>query len=96
MVLKLRRIKPSLLMPRKEREKEGSFTNISTRLGDQVLLQIRGKRRRTYHTYNGIRCKKYGDYASKCFSSNKRKHESSTTDVEDGHHLNKLRNEERT
>ena len=54
MVLKLRRIKPSSLMPRKAREKEGSFTNISTKLGDQVLLQIIGERRRIYHAYNAI------------------------------------------
>ena len=54
MVLKLRRIKPSSLMPRKEKEKEGSFINISTKVGDQVLLQIIRKRRRTYHAYNAI------------------------------------------
>ena len=48
--LKLRRIKPSLLIPIKEMEKEESFTTISTKLGDQVLLQIGGKRR-IYHTY---------------------------------------------
>ena len=53
MVLKLRRIKPSSLMPRKASEKEGSFTNISTELGDQVLPQIKGKRK-IYHTYNAI------------------------------------------
>ena len=52
MVLKSRRIKPSSLMPTKEREHEGSFTNISTNIGDQVLLQIEGKIRRIYHTYN--------------------------------------------
>ena len=40
-------------MPRKAREKEGSLTTISTKLGDQVLLQIEG-RRRIYHTYNAI------------------------------------------
>ena len=54
MVLKLRRIKSSLLMPRKAREKEGSFTTLSTKAGEQVLLQIEGKRRRIYHTYNAI------------------------------------------
>ena len=42
------------------------------------------------------KCKKYGHYASKCFSSNKRKHEASTTDVEEGHHQKKQRNEDRT
>ena len=52
MVLKWRRIKPSLLMPRKAREKEGIFTTISTKLEDQVLLSIGG--RRIYHTYNVI------------------------------------------
>ena len=54
MFLKLRIIKPSLIMPINAREKEGNFTNISTKLGDQVLLEIGGKRRRDYHTYNAI------------------------------------------
>ena len=42
------------------------------------------------------RCKKYGHYASQCNSSNKRKHEASIADVEDGHHHKKQRNEYRT
>ena len=54
MVLKLRKIKPSSLMLRKEREKEGSFTNMSTKLRDQFLLKIIRRRRRTYHAYNVI------------------------------------------
>ena len=52
MVLKLRRIEPSSPMPITEREKERIFLNISTRLGGQVLLEIWGKIRRIYHTYN--------------------------------------------
>ena len=52
MVLKLRRIKLSSPMPRKEREKEGSFT--STKLGEQVLLQIIRRKRKTYQAYNAI------------------------------------------
>ena len=43
-----------------------------------------------------FRCKKYGHYANKCPCSNKRKHEASTTDVEEGHHHKKQRNEDRT
>ena len=54
MVLKLRKVKSSSVMPRKAMEKEGSFTNLSIKLGDQVLLQIIRKRRMTYHTYNAI------------------------------------------
>ena len=97
MVLKLRKIKPSLLMPRKAREKEGSFTTISTKLGDQVLLQIGGKRRRIYTHIQCHKCKKYGHYANKCFGANKRKHKASTADVEEGHHHKKQRfNEDRT
>ena len=42
------------------------------------------------------KCKKYGHYATKCFSSNKRKHKASIADMEDGHHHKKLRNEDRT
>ena len=52
MVLKLRRIKPSSLMPRKAREKEGSFT--ITNLGDKFLLQIIRRKRKTYNAYNPI------------------------------------------
>ena len=42
------------------------------------------------------KCKKYGHYANKCFSANKKKHEASTVDVEEGHHHKKQRNEDRT
>ena len=42
------------------------------------------------------KCKKYGHYANKCFSANKRKHKASIADVEEGHHHKKQRNENRT
>ena len=54
MALNLRRIKHSWPMPRKEREREESFTTISIKVEDQSLLQIEGRRRRIYHTYNAI------------------------------------------
>ena len=54
MVLKLRRINPSSLMPRKAQENGGIFTRIGTKIGDQVLLQIIRRKRKTYHAYNAI------------------------------------------
>ena len=48
MVLNLRKIKCSYLMPRKEREGEGSCTFISIKTRDQVLPQIRRNKRRIY------------------------------------------------
>ena len=55
MVLNLRRIKCSYLMPRKAREGEGSPSITSIKIRDQVLPQIRkNKRRRTYLGYNAI------------------------------------------
>ena len=43
-----------------------------------------------------MRSNKYGHYANKCSSLNKRKHEVSTADVEEGHHHKKQRNEDPT
>ena len=55
MVLNLRRTKRSYLMPRKEREGEGSPSITSTKIRDQFPPQIRrNKRRRIYLKYNAI------------------------------------------
>ena len=42
------------------------------------------------------KCKKCGHYASKCFSSNQRKHEASTTDVDEDTPHKKSRNDGRS
>ena len=53
MALNLRKIKHSYLMPRKEREGEGSPSIISTKIKDKFLPQIkRNKRRRIYLRYS--------------------------------------------
>ena len=53
MVLNLRIIKLSYLMPRKEMEGEGIPSITSIKIRDQFLLQIkRNKRRRTYLRYS--------------------------------------------
>ena len=48
MALSLRKIKRLYLMPRKEREGEGSPLITSTKIRDQVLPQIRRNKRRIY------------------------------------------------
>ena len=48
MVLNLRKIKFSYLMPRKEREGEGSHTLTRIKTRDQILPQIRRNKRRIY------------------------------------------------
>ena len=88
MALNLRRIKHSWPMPRREREREENFTTISIKVEDQALLQINKKRRRIYRKYND-------SGANKCSSSNKRKNEASTNDVEFHHHKKKI-NEDHT
>ena len=55
------------------------------------FIDLREKKKHPSHI-QCYKCKKYGHYASKCFSSNKRKHEASTTNVEEGHHHKKQRN----
>ena len=55
MVLNMRKIKHSYLIPRKEREGEGNHTFTSIKIRDQVLLQIRrNKRIRIYLIYSAI------------------------------------------
>ena len=82
----MRRIKNSSLMPRKAREKEGSFIPISTKVGDQVLLQIEGKRRRIYHIYNAIGARNMVTMQTSVQAQTKGRMKLSTADVEGHHH----------
>jgi len=69
-------------MPRKARKRKESFTITSTKKGDQVLLQIkRRRRRRISRIYNASST--YWHFARNCRSLNKRKHEASTVDVDE-------------
>ena len=61
MVLNLKKIKRSYIMPRKAREEEGSPSITSIKIRDQVLPHIkRNKRRRTYLRYSATSARNTG------------------------------------